>query len=226
MFDLIEDESLREKRHIFKDRREAGIRLADLLEHELSPDPLIMAIPSGGIPVAGEVSRSLNLQLDVVIVRKIQFPYNPEAGFGAVTPDGSAVYKEGLVSRMGLTDEQVEKQREISYESVLARNADFREGRGYSDIEGRNILLVDDGLASGSTMAAASSFVKQKGAKKIIVAVPTASPEAIDYLSDRVDRIFCLNVRSSPVFAVADAYRQWRDLTEEEALELFKEYRE
>ena len=220
--DVIQDFYMRDRTQVFRDRREAGGALAESLSSYGSSDAIVMAIPSGGVPVAAEVSRLLQLRLEVVVVRKVQFPKDPEAGFGAVGPDGILVLNDYLLesSRMShvVTEEQIAKARM----GVNFREQLFREGEPYPDLKGKVVILVDDGLASGFTMLAAIGFVRSKGARKVVVAVPTGSERAVELVQERADEVHCLNIRSAPSFAVADAYKYWYDVSEEEALAILR----
>ena len=220
--DVVQDFYMRDRTKVFRDRREAGGALAESLSAYTSTEALVMAIPSGGVPVAAEVSRMLQLKLDVVVVRKVQFPKDPEAGFGAVGPDGIVVLNDYLLemSRMShvVKEEQIAKARN----AVAFREHFFRGGEPYPDLKGRFVIIVDDGLASGFTMLAAIAFVRSKGAKKIVVAVPTGSERAVELVNEKADEVHCLNIRGGPSFAVADAYKSWYDVTEEESLAVLR----
>jgi putative phosphoribosyl transferase len=217
---LFEDPALRNKRYVFKDRPEAGEALAWALSGYASSKAIILAIPAGGVPVAQEMAKGLGLPWDLMLVRKIQIPAEPEAGFGAIGPDGEAVFNEGLLRNLRLTPEEIQRQVEKTREVLAARNQRFRGGRLFPDITGRSVILVDDGLASGFTMSAAARFSQRKGAGKIVVAIPTGSGSAIALVLPLVDELHCLNVRASFPFAVAEAYENWYDLTDAEVIAL------
>ncbi len=219
---LIEDNKLRDKTHVFKDRQDAGRLIALKLKAYRHPDTFILAIPSGGVPVAYEISRVLSLPMDLLIVRKIQIPYNPEAGFGAISPDGNVIFNQGLLNRLDLTEEEINQQKTKALESIKSRNRLFRNERPYPSLRNRTVLIVDDGLASGYTMLAAIRFVKKERPKEIIVAVPTASEKTTGIILPEIDELVCLNIRSGFSFAVADAYKNWYDLNEDEVLSILK----
>jgi len=220
---LIEDRNLRNKRYVFQDRMEAGRLLARRLSNSVSLEAMVLAIPAGGVPVALEIARVLNLPLDLMIVRKIQIPTNPEAGFGAVGPDGEVIFNEDLLERLNLTKEEIDQQVEKTKKIVGSRNQRFRRGRGFPDLSGKTVILVDDGLASGFTMAEAIRFIKKRKAHKIIIAVPTAPGDTVNRLLPMVDEIYCLNIRTFSPFAVAEAYEDWYDLTDQEVISLLRE---
>jgi putative phosphoribosyl transferase len=218
---LIENRALRHRSPVFEDGSDAGRQLAESLRGYVSSGALVLAIPAGGVPVARELAINLNLAMDVIIVRKVQFPDNPEAGFGAVGPDGEVIFNDELVTRLGLSPEKIEQQVEKTRKVIKTREQAFRKGKPFPDIKAKTVIIADDGLASGYTMAEAVKFVVRKKAGKIIVAVPTASESSVKLLLPAVDELHCLNLRGYP-FAVAEAYLKWHDLTDEEVLRLLE----
>ncbi len=220
---LFEDRTLRNRSYVFKDRTEAGRLLAQKLFPSVSPDALVFAVPAGGVPVALEVARKLNLLLDLMIVRKVQIPGNTEAGFGAVGPDGEVMFNQDLLKRLRLTEEEIDEEVQKTKKILEARNRIFRRDRIFPEVIDKTAILIDDGLASGFTMAAAVSFLQRRKAKKIIVAVPTAPEETVKRILPRVDEIYVLNIRTFSAFAVAEAYQNWYDLGDEEVISLLKE---
>jgi putative phosphoribosyl transferase len=210
---------------VFSDRIEAGKVLGDMLESFFasSQNTLILAIPSGGVPVGIEMSDILHIPFDVVIVRKINVPDNIEAGFGALTPEGGIFINEPLFSRLHLKPGELEELVSRVRKELEARERLFRGGRPFPDLTGKTVILVDDGLASGYTMIAAINMVKEKGAGKIVVAVPTAPKNTIRLITPLVNEIFCPNIREGPYFAVAEAYERWYDLDSEEVVGLLKD---
>jgi predicted phosphoribosyltransferase len=219
---LIEEISLRDKFHIFTDRTEAGRLIAEHLMKYKNSDGIILGIPSGGVPVASEISYALDLPMDLITVRKIQIPYNPEAGFGAMGPDGKIVLNERLLAQLYLTEDEIKTQIKKTRETLEKRNKLFRGSRPHPQLKNRNVIVVDDGLASGYTMLAAVRFIKRKDPMKITVAVPTASERTVDFILPEIDELVCLNVRSGLPFAVADAYINWYDLSDEEVLDILR----
>ena len=223
MGEIIVDDSLRERLHVFRDRYHAGKLLADMLKKHISlEDSVLLAIPAGGIPVGYEISRTLDLPMDLIIVRKLQIPWDPEAGFGAISSDGEIVLNERLVDYLGLSEEVIEEVVRKTLRIIRDRLKKFRMFKPVMNVRDKTVILVDDGLASGYTMLAAIRSIKKKSPKRIIVAVPTASAAAVEFVSREVNKILCLNVRSSRIFAVADAYRKWRDLADDEVVEILR----
>ena len=224
MSSLIEDRSLRDKVYVFKDRKEAGRLLAQKLSGYKDVNGIVLAIPSGGVPVAAEIAKVLGLSLDVIIVRKIQLPDNTEAGFGAVGPDGEVSLNTNLVSQLHLTEKEVKRQIQITVDTIKRRNELFREGRQFPLLKDSVVIIVDDGLASGYTMFSAVDFIKRHKPEKVVVAVPTAPKGTVDLILPQVDELVCLNVRSGFTFAVADAYEKWYDLEDEEVISILRSF--
>ncbi len=217
---LSEDPSLKNRSQVFVDRAHAGRLLAERLLNYRGREVALFAIPAGGVPVAAEIARRLELPLDLIIVRKIQLPWTTEAGFGALNPAGEAILNEDLLARITLSQEDIASQTEKAAASMRRREERLRNGQPYPQLAGRTVIIVDDGLASGFTMRAAVQFLKSRGAGQIIVAVPTGSERTVQDLLPLVDELVCLNVRGGWSFAVADAYKNWYDLDEGEVLEI------
>jgi len=213
---IVEDPSLRNKMCVFKDRTHAGELLAKKLENYKSEDLIILAIPSGGVPVGFIIAKELDKPFELMIVRKIPIPMEPEAGFGAMSFDGIIVLNKPLVESLGLTKKEIDECSSQVLKEIKRRMDKFRGDKPFPDLKDKIVIIVDDGLASGYTMLAAIKSVKKQSVRKIIVAVPTASTNAINLIAPHVDEIVCLNVRDSFFFAVADAYQNWYDLNDDE----------
>lgn len=220
---LIEELDLRNKIRVFRGRAEAGELLSEKLKHLASPDTIILAIPAGGVPVGYEIAKGNALLMDVLSVRKIQIPGNPEAGFGALGPDGEAIFNERLLRNLRLTEEELNRQIEKTKMVLEKRNRAYRGNRPFPDLKDKVVIVVDDGLASGYTMLEAVNFVKRKQTEKIIVAVPTASESSINLLLPEVEEIYCLNARALYPFAVAEAYMKWYDVGDDEVIALLRD---
>ncbi|MFX1576510.1 MAG: phosphoribosyltransferase [Promethearchaeota archaeon] len=207
----------------YQDRASAGKVLGEkLLAFALTEVPLILAIPNGGLAVAGPIAEMLGCDLDLLIVRKLQIPYNPEAGFGALTSLGTVILNETLVSRIGLSKADIEQVIQRTREQIEKRKSAFKSLTGRYSPERRIVVLVDDGLASGYTMLAAVESVRQLRPQKIIVAVPTASSSAVSKVQEVVDELICPHIGWGYVFAVADAYQNWYDVPDREVIEMLK----
>ena len=216
MGNLVEDPALRDRLHVIVDRTSAGQHLAAYLSRYRDQEIHLFAIPAGGVPVAAEIARAWSIPLDLIIVRKIQLPWTTEAGFGALNPAGQAILNEDLLRRLPLSPEEIEAQVKKTTATIQQREERLRGGKPYAHLNGQTALVVDDGLASGYTMRAALQFLKAQGAGRLIAAVPTGSERTVWDLLPLVDELYCLNVRGGFSFAVADAYENWYDLTEEE----------
>ncbi|MEM3397953.1 MAG: phosphoribosyltransferase family protein [Nitrososphaerota archaeon] len=223
---IVDEYSLREKIRVFKDRVEAAERLAEKLsEYKDAGDTVVLAIPSGGVPVGLTLARKLNLDFNLVMVRKIHLPWNQEVGLGAVSWDGTYLLNNELVELMELSPSVVSKCISNELNEIKLRMVEWGL-EGYNlNVKDINVIITDDGLASGYTMAVAVDVVKKRRCRQLIVAIPTGSTEALRKIYDKVDRVICLNVRSSRIFAVADAYVEWRDITSTEVRKLLEEYR-
>lgn len=215
---IIEDPKLRNEFFVFEDREDAGYYLALTLEKFAKKDAAILAIPSGGVPIGLAIASHLELPFDMLIIRKIPVPGNPEAGLGAISLEGDMILNESIIDMLRLSKDDIECLAKPVMAELQARNKIFRGGKSLIEIKSKTVILADDGLASGYTMMAAARMIRKKGPKEIVVAVPTASIDALKLLSKEVDAIFCPNIRSGDMFAVAEAYRNWHDLTKEDVL--------
>ena len=204
---------------MFKDRKDAGQKLAVALQIYKEEDPLVFAIPRGGVELGYEVSKVLDADFSLLICRKLPFPFNTESGFGAMAEDGSLFINELAAASVSHKEiEQIIIQQSLE---IKRRIQTLREGRPLPSIKGRSVILVDDGIAMGSTMHVAVELCRKEGAKRIIVAVPVASRQAIEKFSQIADEVVVLE---SPVnfYAVAQVYENWYDVSDEEVLSFFK----
>ncbi len=213
-------EQLNEKSRVFQDREDAGKVLSGMLSDVIDSTAVIFGIPAGGVPVASVIADELHLELDVAVVSKITLPWNTEAGYGAVAFNGITGLNEPLIKRIGLSNDLVNEGIKKTAQKVKHRMQALRGKRPLPDLKEKTVILVDDGLASGFTMLVALEAVSKWDAKQIIVAVPTGHLESVGKIVNRVERVFCPNIRSGRVFAVADAYRDWSDVSEYELLEI------
>lgn len=220
---LVENRSLRNKEFIFEDREDGGRKLAEKLSAYKNMSTLILAVPSGGVPIGKEIQKALSCNFDLLIVRKAQIPWNTEAGFGAINLDGEIVLNDLLINSLRLTDEEIDSQIAKTKEILEKRNALFRKGKKFPSLNNKHVIIADDGLASGFTMQAAIKYVTKRKPAKIIVAAPTGLSDTVETILQEVDTIVCLNVRSAYPYAVASAYRNWYDLTDTDVLTLLGE---
>jgi predicted phosphoribosyltransferase len=219
---LIELPELRGRIHVFKDRAEGGRVLAAMLEGLRGRQAVVLGIPSGGVAVGVEVAQALELPFDVVVSRKVPIPEEPEAGFGAVSAEGDLFLNQKMLLFLGISPEEAASLAESVREEVRRREARYRGGRPLPELAGKVAVVVDDGLATGYTALACLAQVRRRNPEKLLLAVPTASLSAIERVGEAADEIYCANVRSTRFFAVAEAYRHWRDLTASEVLALLK----
>ena len=210
----VESPELRDRIDVFADRAHAGRALASLMRPLPIEDPLLLAIPAGGVPVATAMARELNWPLDLAVVSKITLPWNTESGYGAVAFDGSVLINDALVQECALSPAQVEDGIAATRRKVERRVQRLRAGRDRLELAGKTVVLVDDGLASGFTMRAAVAACRNAGAGRVIVAVPTGHARAVADLSEAADLVVCANIRGGSPFAVADAYERWSDVPE------------
>jgi predicted phosphoribosyltransferase len=217
-------QELHHRERVFRDRASAGKVLAHMLEKYRNSDAIVMAIPAGGVAVAVVIAEELSLPLDLAVVSKITLPWNSEAGYGAVAFDGTVILNDDFLSRLNLSQEEIQKGIRKTAQKVLLRMKTLRGDRPLPDFR-RPIILVDDGLASGFTLRVAIEALRKAGSQHIILAVPTAHEESMDKVIDEVKAIYCPNIRGGWMFAVADAYEHWRDLDEEEVKKLLTKFK-
>lgn len=224
MMKIIELPEMRNRTDVFRDRREAGMVLAEMLEKYKFVPAQVLAIPAGGVEVGVKLADTLNLPLDIAVVNKVTPPWSTELGYGAVAFDDSVLLNQSFIQQWGLSDEEVQEGISRAKAKVKRRISQWRGMRPFPDLAGKTILLVDDGLATGYTMRGAIMALRKVGAKEIIVAVPTAHSNSIKGLNGMVETLFCGNIRSGLDFAVADAYRHWSDVREAEVAELLTRF--
>lgn len=219
---IIERPELHDRTRVFRNRHHAGEVLADMLSSYGKTEAIVLAIPAGGVPVAAAIAERLRIPLDVAVVSKITLPWNTEAGYGAVAFDGTMRLNEDLLPRLGLADDQIQEGIKQTTQKVLRRVKRFRGDRLFPDLTKRQVILVDDGLASGFTMLVAVEALRNAGARHICVAVPTGHGSSLPRMASEVEALYCANIRGGFSFAVADAYEVWTDVAEEEAIALYK----
>jgi len=204
---------------MFKDRRDAGKKLGLALAGYKDKNVIVLAIPRGGVEVGYEVAKTLNADFSLIVCRKLGFPYNPEACFGAVAEDGSYV----ILENMGITKDEIEKIKNEQIQEVK-RRVEVLRGKPFPDIASKTVILVDDGLAMGVTMQAAIKMCRNKKAKKIIVAAPVSGIDVAEKIEGLADKLVVLE---KPIFfqAVAQAYENWHDVTDEEVLKIMQKKR-
>jgi predicted phosphoribosyltransferase len=203
----------------FADRREAGRELAALLPPVRSDDVIVLALPRGGVPVAYEIARALGAPLDVFLVRKLGTPGHPELAMGAIASGGIRVLNDEVVHHLKIPSELIDTVAEREQAELQRREAAYRRGGPLPSLRNRTVILVDDGLATGSTMKAAVEAVKQEQPARVIVAVPVGAPETCRALTHIADEVICACM-PSPFSAVGQWYRDFTQTTDDEVTEL------
>lgn len=206
---------------IFRDRREAGRLLAGkLLEFKNKPNTIALGLARGGVVVAAEVAKILHLPLNVVVPRKIGAPGNPELAVGAIMEDGEYYLDETLIGITEASEDFINKQMEKEKKEAQRRIQAYR-GKKELDIEGKNVILIDDGIATGATMLASIRGMRAKNAAFILAAAPVASTQAYDLISQEADKIVCVHV-DPHLGAIGYFYQNFGQTTDQEVVELLK----
>jgi putative phosphoribosyl transferase len=207
---------------MFRDRSDAGIRLAERLgRYRVRTNALVLALPRGGVVTGYELARALNLRLDVLIVRKIGYPGQPELALGAVSETGTVVLNQSIVSSGVLSKEFIPTEIEQQKKEIAQRISLYRSGKRLDDLASKTVILVDDGVATGATMKAAIQTLKQEKLARLVVALPVGPPGTIDELKSLVDEIVCLDT-PLPFIAVGNHYQDFSQVSDEEVVDLLK----
>lgn len=207
---------------IFKDRKDAGKQLAERLTlYRDKADVIVLGLPRGGVTVAYEIARVLHCPLDILIVRKIGFPGDPELAVGAVSETGSVVFNEDIVSRYRVSREYLERETARQKEEIARRITLYRGGSGVPNLAGKTVILVDDGVATGATAKAAISTLKQEQIAKLVVALPVATQEAQRNIAPLVDEWVCLQTPAG-FRAVGQYYSDFSQVEDQEVVAMLK----
>lgn len=206
----------------FRDRRDAGQRLAALLGRYRGENPVVVAIPRGGVPVAAQVARSLNAPLDVVVARKLGAPTNPEYGIGAIAEGGARVIGEQALKRLGITGQQLSALLARTEGEMATLTAHLREGRPPLPVCGRVVIMVDDGLATGRTAHAAAASLRARGASRVVLAVPVAAAASVAELRSSVDEVVCEQMPDD-LWAIGFWYEDFSPTSEAEVVALLSQ---
>jgi len=221
VFDIQE---LRDEVYAFSDRADAGSTLALMLKPYRNTDAVVLAVPSGGVPVGAVIAQDLSLTLDVLVVSKVTLPWNTEAGYGAVAFDGTVRLNERLLTKLGLREDEIQQGIEETKNKVTRRFTNLRSDKPLPALSKQPVIVVDDGLASGFTLLVGVEALRKAGASQIIVAVPTGHADSVNMMADRVEAVYCGNIRHGWSFAVADAYRSWSDVSDEEVINVLRQF--
>jgi putative phosphoribosyl transferase len=216
MFDIFE-------RDVFPDRTEAGRRLAEQLKPLKDQQPVVLALPRGGVPVAYEVAKALEAPLDLVLVRKIGAPFQPELAIGAVV-DGvraETVLNEEMVREFQIPETYLAEESARQLEEIERRRELYLVGTMRAPVEGRTAIVVDDGIATGATMEAAVHATRRANPKHLVLAVPVAPPDTIERLRPEVDQVFC--IATPRLFgAIGSFYEDFQQLTDDQVVDLLR----
>jgi putative phosphoribosyl transferase len=201
----------------FADRRDAGRQLAERLAPLAAEDPVVVALPRGGVPVAREVATALGAPLEILAVRKLGAPHNPEYGIGAVAEDGTRVIDFEAVAVLGLSGGVVDSLIDRETEELRRRVAAYRGDRSALDLEGRTVIVVDDGIATGVTDTAALRAVRRRRPMHTILAVPVCPPDSAARLRDEADEVVCLTMPPL-LYGVGQWYRDFSQVSDQEVV--------
>jgi predicted phosphoribosyltransferase len=206
----------------FRNRTEAGQTLAGHLQHyKNTPNVLVLALPRGGVPVAYEVARELNAALDVFTVRKLGVPGHQELAMGAIATGGVRILHDGVIQELGIPQRTIDIVSDQEQQELERRERIYRGERSAPVIENRTIIVVDDGLATGSSMRAAVRALRQKDPARLVVAVPTAPAEACQQLRESADEVVCV-ITPDPFYAVGGSYVDFGQITDDEVKEVIE----
>jgi predicted phosphoribosyltransferase len=206
---------------MFGDRADAGKQLGNALSKYRDAHVLVLAIPCGGVEVGFHVAMGLNADLSIIVSRKLPFPHNPESGFGAIAEDGSVFMYPGFEN--AVSPEDIAAIVKVQRREIKRRIAALRGGLAFPSLKGRTVVLVDDGIAMGSTMRVSIAMCTRKGAEKLIAAAPVAGKDTVTEMAKLVDEVVVLE--TPPGFrAVAEVYRNWYDVSDREVLAFMAEW--
>lgn len=207
----------------FKDRRDAGRQLARRLSHYASDsDVVVLGIPHGGVPVAFEVAQALHAPLDVFLSGKLGVPGNEELAFGALADNGSRVLDESIISTLGITPEQIQQITESAEKDLMEQAQLYRKTRPALNLEGKTVILIDDGIATGASIYAATQALRQMHPRMLVIAVPVAPPSTCSWLRTKVDALVVLHAPMQ-FQAVGEFYRDFSQTSDQEVIELLEQ---
>lgn len=211
---------------MFYDRQEAGrllsLRLNNFRNH---PNALVLGLARGGVVVAYEIAKHLSLPLNVVVPKKLGAPINPELAIGAIMENGEGIFNDSIIRMLSISPKFIEREIEERKATAQARGARYRQYAPLPDIKGHEVILVDDGAATGATMLAAIKAMRKEKASLVIVAIPVASVEALNLIENVADEVYCLE-SSEDFGAVSLFYENFSQTEDEEVIKLLKEAKE
>lgn len=207
---------------IFKDRYDAGKKLSEIMDTKLEVNPIILALPRGGVPVAYEIAKAKQIPLDVIIARKIGMPGNEEYGIGAISESNVTILDTHIINNLGIPEFLISRIIDKEKVELHRRLNIYRQGNSLPDLKGRTVLLVDDGLATGITARAAISYIQMQSPTKTIFAVPVCASDTFDSLHNQVDQLICLN-KPVDFTAVGQWYNDFSPVSDEEIINLLRD---
>ncbi|MCX8187228.1 MAG: phosphoribosyltransferase [Nitrososphaeria archaeon] len=203
---------------MFRDRLDAGRRLAELLRDIRNEKCAVIAIPRGGVVIGHVIASELNAPLDVTVPRKIGAPGDPELAVGAVAEDGTIYVEESIAGSLGIREDWIRVEAERELEEIKRRIRVYRGGKSLPDLSEYLVIVVDDGIATGATMIATARFLRKMNPRKLIIAIPVAPPEILPKISPEVDEVRCVET-PYPFFAIGQFYRDFSQLSDSEVLD-------
>lgn len=207
---------------MFKDRTEVGRLLAGKIRNMDIKNPIVLAIPRGGVPVAKEIALEIHAPLDLIITRKIGYPGQPEFAIGSVTQEGAIILDERTISTLDVSKEYLKKETDLQREEIHRRLERYRGKQPYPDLADRDVIIVDDGIATGNTVLAAIESVKLKKPRRVTLAIGVAPADTLRKLSSKADSIICLDT-PEPFYAIGEFYASFEQVEDEEVRQTLRE---
>jgi len=207
---------------MFLDRQDSGKKLSIQLEKFKYENPIVLAIPRGGIVTAYETIKKFGFEWDLIIPRKIGAPHNKEVAIGAIFLDGTRIFNEKYINILNISEEYIKNEIFEQIEEIERRLVKYKGNEKFPDVKDKTVIIIDDGIAIGFTIQAAIHSIKKHNAKKIILAVPVAPQDAISQLEKIVDEIICL-IMPAEFYAVGLHYKSFQETTDEEVFSIVKE---
>ncbi len=204
---------------MFKDRTEAGKTLAEALSEYKDKNTIVLAIPRGGVVVAYEVAKALNAPLDLIIPRKIGAPSQPELAIGAVTEDGTTILNQDIIQYLRVPDDYIKTEVKRQVEEIKRRIQRYLGDKPRLSIEGKVVILIDDGVATGATTRAAIASIRKRKPASIVLAIPVGPPDTVKELREDADKVICL-MTPEPFFAIGQFYENFEQTSDEEVIQI------
>ncbi len=210
---------------LFADRREAALLLSERLAEYATRHPVILGIPRGGIVIADTIANELQADLDVVLTRKLGAPGNPELAVGAVSEHGETLLDSRIAGAVGANDEYIEREKARQLAEIEKRRDQYRSVLPKVPLQGRTVIVVDDGIATGATMRASIWAARAEGAVEVAIAAPVGAPDSVEMLREEADQVVCLLVPEY-LYAIGQFYLDFQQVSDEEVMSILKAHRE